>query len=295
MTENDIARVIFANLFPRGMCPADWDSGAILGPDNCVREQFLAAARALLSASIADTAGAKPIYQLQMLGDAWADVEKDEFESKGRKNPQWARIVYTEPPANPSDKQTASHHWGRDGDRCIKCGDKDWMANESCSQRLIKPSDKQEAKPPVAYHSFEECAKSVWDEMGNAPATPIDKQEPFAWMRPDVLDRLKSTIAYSAGTELLKNRKDGYVPIYATPPAPLAQSAEQDFESVWEKARVMDETTKTMARFIWNSARQSAEQDRIDAERWRYAVKHWLDEHIATKQADEAIAKGASK
>ncbi|WP_255504188.1 hypothetical protein [Caballeronia sp. EK] len=60
MTENDIARVIFANLFPRGMCPADWDSGAILGPDNCVREQFLMAARALLSASIADTAGAKP-------------------------------------------------------------------------------------------------------------------------------------------------------------------------------------------------------------------------------------------
>jgi hypothetical protein len=58
MTENDIARVIFANLFPLGMCPADWDSGAILGPDNCVREQFLAAARALLSASIADTAGA---------------------------------------------------------------------------------------------------------------------------------------------------------------------------------------------------------------------------------------------
>ncbi|MFM0141798.1 hypothetical protein [Paraburkholderia sp. RL18-085-BIA-A] len=28
-----------------------------------------------------------------------------------------------------------------------------------------------------------------------------------------------------------------------------------------------------------------------DAARWRYAVKYWLDEHIATKQADEAIAK----
>jgi predicted transcriptional regulator len=39
-------------------------------------------------------------------------------------------------------------------------------------------SDKQEAKPPVAYHSFEECANSVWDELGNAPlATPSDKQE----------------------------------------------------------------------------------------------------------------------
>ncbi|WP_250489940.1 hypothetical protein [Caballeronia sp. INML2] len=169
---------------------------------------------------------------------------------------------YAAPPATPSDKQEASHHWGRDGDRCIKCGDKDWMANESCSQRLIKPSD---------------------------------KQEPFAWMRPDVLDRLKSTIAYSAGTELLKNRKDGYVPIYATPPAPLAQSAEQDFESVWEKARVMDETTKTMARFIWNSARQSAEQDRIDAERWRNArqLQRRPDEYDA--YIDRQRAKGASK
>jgi hypothetical protein len=36
-----------------------------------------------------------------------------------------------------------------------------------------------------------------------------------------------------------------------------------------------------------------AERDALakDAARWRYAVKHWLDEHIATKQADEAIAK----
>ncbi|MGB8510215.1 MAG: hypothetical protein WCD76_17685 [Pyrinomonadaceae bacterium] len=37
-------------------------------------------------------------------------------------------------------------------------------------------------------------------------------------------------------------------------------SAKQDFESVWEKARAMDETTKTMARFIWDSA-QSAERE----------------------------------
>ncbi|WP_250538758.1 MULTISPECIES: hypothetical protein [unclassified Caballeronia] len=62
----------------------------------------------------------------------------------------------------------------------------------------------------------------------HAAPTPSDKQEPFAWMRPDVLDRLKSTIAYSAGTELLKNRKDGYVPIYATPPATPSDKQEAD-------------------------------------------------------------------
>lgn len=39
------------------------------------------------------------------------------------------------------------------------------------------------------------------------------------------------------------------------------------------------------------AARATAEQstDAQDAARWRYAVKHWLDEHIATKQADAAI------
>ncbi|MFM0101952.1 hypothetical protein PQR01_00190 [Paraburkholderia rhynchosiae] len=48
ISENDMARVLFANLFPRGMCPADWDSGAILGPDNIVRKQFLDSAREVL-------------------------------------------------------------------------------------------------------------------------------------------------------------------------------------------------------------------------------------------------------
>ncbi|GJH22484.1 hypothetical protein CBA19CS22_38100 [Caballeronia novacaledonica] len=49
-SENDVARVIFSNLFPRGMCPSDWDSGAILGPNNETREQFLQAARAVIAA-----------------------------------------------------------------------------------------------------------------------------------------------------------------------------------------------------------------------------------------------------
>ena len=36
------------------MCPADWDSGAVLGPNNEVRKQFLTAARALLAAASAN-------------------------------------------------------------------------------------------------------------------------------------------------------------------------------------------------------------------------------------------------
>ncbi|WP_225031763.1 hypothetical protein [Paraburkholderia sp. XV] len=31
-----------------------------------------------------------------------------------------------------------SHKWDEDGERCEKCGDKDWMADQSCSERLLR-------------------------------------------------------------------------------------------------------------------------------------------------------------
>lgn len=42
-------------------------------------------------------------------------------------------------------------------------------------------------------------------------------------------------------------------------------------------------------RALYEDACIQANKNAQDAARWRYAVKHWLDEHIATKQADEAI------
>jgi hypothetical protein len=43
-------------------------------------------------------------------------------------------------------------------------------------------------------------------------------------------------------------------------------------------------------RALYEDACIKANKNAQDAARWRYAVRHWLDEHIATKQADEAIA-----
>jgi hypothetical protein len=43
------------------------------------------------------------------------------------------------------------------------------------------------------------------------------------------------------------------------------------------------------------ATRDAVPRDAQDAARWRYAVKHWLEEHSATKLADEAIAASAPK
>ncbi|MEM5371318.1 hypothetical protein V4C53_35535 [Paraburkholderia azotifigens] len=51
----------------------------------------------------------------------------------------------------------------------------------------------------------------------SARASDAAAGEPMAWARPDLPERLSSPIAYSAVTELLKNPKDGYIPLYTHP------------------------------------------------------------------------------
>jgi hypothetical protein len=57
-------------------------------------------------------------------------------------------------------------------------------------------------------------------------------------------------------------------------------------------ARISDLETKCR---LYEASLDKADTERDalaqDAARWRYAVKYWLDEHIATKQADEALSK----
>lgn len=38
-------------------------------------------------------------------------------------------------PAPGSDR----HEWDRDGERCVKCGDKDWMADDACRPATDTP------------------------------------------------------------------------------------------------------------------------------------------------------------
>jgi hypothetical protein len=42
-------------------------------------------------------AKAEPIYQTQMVGNAWADVSRDEYERTVKRFPQWARIIFIAP------------------------------------------------------------------------------------------------------------------------------------------------------------------------------------------------------
>jgi hypothetical protein len=94
------------------------------------------------------------------------------------------------------------------------------------------------------------------------PATPSEKQEanPVAWFIPDENGKPFKTTGYSYEAAQWKVAGATVLPLYA---APLAQSAEQD---------------------------------RIDAERWRYALKYWLNP-IDLKNLDALVEKdkGASK
>jgi len=35
-------------------------------------------------------------------------------------------------------EEPARHEWGGEGDRCVKCGDKDWMADPVCSESKLR-------------------------------------------------------------------------------------------------------------------------------------------------------------
>ena len=39
-------------------------------------------------------------------------------------------------------QQPVPHKWDGDGERCSKCGDKDWMADDSCSERKLHAEQK---------------------------------------------------------------------------------------------------------------------------------------------------------
>ena len=65
----------------------------------------------LLSASIADTAGAKPIYQRLEFGNKWFDVPESDYWDE--QNPSMRRIVYLAAPPAPSVADAASRSLGK--------------------------------------------------------------------------------------------------------------------------------------------------------------------------------------
>jgi hypothetical protein len=106
--------------------------------------QLLSAAASRLSASIADTAGAKPIYQVQDPCEAtWEDTDWLTYKST---DGAFARIVYAAPPVTPSDKQD---ELGPFRHKCRSCGGifgaRHWKPICSTCRANATSIDKQEA------------------------------------------------------------------------------------------------------------------------------------------------------
>jgi hypothetical protein len=92
--------------------------------------------------------------------------------------------------------------------------------------RLVVILESGQAYNGIAHDNAAIYAKALRDLLeSRAPRTEVAGAVPFAWIRANVPEHLASPIAYSASTELLKNPKGGYLPVYLAPQAPSADAA----------------------------------------------------------------------
>ncbi|MBR8221259.1 hypothetical protein [Burkholderia ambifaria] len=92
--------------------------------------------------------------------------------------------------------------------------------------RLVVILESGQAYNGIAHDNAAIYAKALRDLLeSRAPRTEVAGAVPFAWIRANVPEHLASPIAYSASTELLKNAKEGYLPVYLAPQPPSADAA----------------------------------------------------------------------
>lgn len=92
--------------------------------------------------------------------------------------------------------------------------------------RLVVILESGQAYNGIAHDNAAIYAKALRDLLeARAPRTDVAGAVPFAWIRANVPEYLASPIAYSASTELLKNAKEGYLPVYLAPQPPSADAA----------------------------------------------------------------------
>ena len=78
------------------------------------------------------------------------------------------------------------HRWNDDGERCLDCGDKDWMADKYCSAAPVV-QEKQEPVAEVVKGPFgatiDPVGKAILHVGQSLYAAPVvqEKQEPVAW------------------------------------------------------------------------------------------------------------------
>ncbi|KVH78408.1 hypothetical protein WJ41_03190 [Burkholderia ubonensis] len=129
--------------------PVEWDQDAAIEalsdfPRGSIWYEFLE------EVGFDPTSG--PTYVLTVQGRAMLDQLKSAYFAA----PQPAQA---DAPAEA--REPARHEWDATGERCVKCGDKDWFADPHCSESRIKggaPADAGEAREPhsddVAVDSF---------------------------------------------------------------------------------------------------------------------------------------------
>lgn len=66
--------------------------------------------------------------------------------------------LYHEKAAQQQTNQGASHEWDATGERCLKCGDKDWFAGSTCSEKAAQ----QQAEPGADERAAFEVQASEW-------------------------------------------------------------------------------------------------------------------------------------
>jgi hypothetical protein len=98
------------------------------------------------------------------------------------------------------------HQWDADGERCVKCGDKDWMAGPVCHGRIESPAE-QEIKPHKCPHgawnaldckhckagpSAVEEVETEYNPAGNDPDEVAWVPAELALRHAEALDRLRA-------------------------------------------------------------------------------------------------------
>lgn len=155
---------------------------------------------------------------------------------------------------------------------CIECGmstrlREDGNGIKDWNRRPTTESDKQEAVKPCTCHPDDNppvpCAQQY---ALNECRAESDKQERAAWSAitieaaayiEDAANCLRDPDAKRAAkgaAEFVRKRRREILGAKSDKQEAL------DFEATWEKARVMDETPKTVARFIWDSAKAMSDK-----------------------------------
>jgi hypothetical protein len=129
------------------------------------------------------------------------------------------------PSCNGAGCRPVPHKWNDEGEQCTKCGDKDWMADASCSERLVKsPGMTSEEILLIASRTLDadtappasEVVKLARALFAAAPQAPVADESQSLDDRAiaDIVNRLRDTAKMWGNTQQIRERiADIVVPV----------------------------------------------------------------------------------